>query len=218
MATAELQISSYLSTLFQNKFELPNVCEAKNLISQKHGEKLPYDDGIDTLNDIVCSLLLQKKQFFSLQGAMGLGASETFSKKFSYEGELLDKNMILATIEVILKQDGLLSMDEVQSIVDHQKCVVLFNQTSNERLSDAFDFLYELFEFECGFENESSVISEQKKYINSVIKKSNDKSIIKKGFDEVDTSHMNMMYLNEYLKGRTYCYFDSDDYDYDCDC
>lgn len=203
------QISSHLSTLFLNDFELPDVNEVKKLISCKHSEKLCYDNGIDSLNDIICALLLQKLQFFSLCNVAYKTASKSFAKKFSYQGEMLEKNILLVAIELVLAQDELLSTEDVQCIVDYQKCVVLFNQTSIEQLSDTFDFLLELFEFESQFENEYLVLSEQKKLINSNIRK------MKKGFDEVDQNIVgrscNVLNFNECMESQCYC-------EHDCVC
>ena len=198
----ESQISSMLSTLFLNDFELPDLNEVKGLISCKHKENVNFDNGWDSLTDIICALLLQKTQFFRICHSGQNRASVAFAKKYSYQGELLDKNMTLAAIELVLKQDELLTGENVQRIVDYQKCVVLFNQT--KRLSCAFDFIQELFEIVYEFDNELLTLSEEKKIIHSKIMKmkkvdnelltpSEEKKIInskimkmKKGLDEVD--------------------------------
>ena len=172
------QISSILSTLFLNDFELPDLNEVKELISCKHKENVNFDNGLDSLTDIICALLLQKSQFFKICHSGQNIASNEFSNKYNYQGEMLDKNMTLAAIEVVLKQNELLSEENVQSIVDYQKCVVLFNQTKN--LSCVFDFIQELFEIVYEFDHELLIPSEEKKMINSKLIK------MKKGLDEVD--------------------------------
>ena len=174
------EISSRLSTLFLNDFELPDLQEVEKLVSDKHSEKLCYDNGIDSLNEIICTFLLQKSLFFSLCNCVHKPVSKDFVKKFSYQGELLDKNMIIAAIELVLMQDEMLSAEEVQSIVDHQKCVVLFNQISFEKLSETYDFLLELFAIEDPYVNDYLVPSERQKLIYNKIRK------MKKGLDEVD--------------------------------
>ena len=181
MANDDSQISSCLSTLFLSDFELPDLNEVK-LILSKHREKLDYDNGLDSLIDIICALLLQKSQFFKIRHNGHNTASNMFTKKYSYQGNLLDKNTILVAIELVLKQEELLSYENVQSIVDHQKCVVLFNQITIRQLNYAFDYLQELFQLVCVcvFENELLVPSKEKKRINSKIMK------MKKGLDEVD--------------------------------
>ena len=171
-------ISSILSTLFLNDFELPDLNEVKELISHKCKENVNFDNGLDSLIDIICALLLQKTQFFKICHSERNIASVAFAKKYSYQGELLDKNMTLTAIELVLKQDKLLSRENVQSIVDYQKCVVLFNQTKT--LCCVFDFIQEIFEIVYEFDHELLIPFEEKKMIHSKLMK------MKKGLDEVD--------------------------------
>ena len=173
-----LQISSILSTIFLNDFELPSLSDTTELILREHKKHLSFDNGLNSLTDIICALLLQKSQFFKISHSGQDKASNTFSEKYSYQGEMPDKNMVLAAIELVLQQEELLSGENVQSIVDYLKCVVLFNPT--KRLSCVFDFIHELFDIVHEFDHDLLAPSEERKMMNSKILK------MKKGYDELD--------------------------------
>ena len=175
MSRKFLQFYQYF---FLNDFELADLSEVKELILCKRKDNMNFDNGLDSLTDIICALLLQKSQFFKICHSGPNKASDAFSKKYSYQGEMLDKNMTLAAIELVLKQDKLLTEENVQSILDYLKCVVLFNPTKS--LSCVFDFIQGLFEIVYEFDNELLAPSEEKKMINSKVIK------MKKGLDEVD--------------------------------
>ena len=179
MTNDVLQISSGLSTMFLIDFELPALSDVKKLISCKHKENRSFDNGLDSLTDILCALLLQKTQFLKISHSGQDKASDTFSKRYDYQGELPDKNATLAVIELVLQQEDLLSRENVQTIVDHLKCVVLFKST--KRLRWVFDFIREVFEYiTYEFDDELLVPSEERKKTNDTIFK------MRRSLDEVD--------------------------------